>query len=156
MAFAVVAAATSAMAMALQQDAKASLSEQDLFFCKSTAAGIERTCSGGLSMKEGVTSFINAAAAISTRECLPYNPRAAGGVCSAKCNERDPLLGQGRFSAVQLFEAWDIQEHIRAHGAVTTRIDIMSDFRDYFKKNPKGIYMPGKDTLRVGNSPCFL
>ena len=52
------------------------------------------------------------------------------------------MLNDDTFRYQQLSEVWDIQRHIRDHGAIITRIDVYEDFEPFFKGNPKSVY-PG-------------
>jgi hypothetical protein len=159
-AFAVLAAAQSAIASALQTNATSRLSEQDFFFCKTRRYGEERRCNSMLSVADSMERFAELQREnhlLLTERCLPYNiptaatsslgqhPAAPSSLCSPNCEETDWALRKGQFSYVQLSTAWDVQEHIRAHGAVVTRLNIWSDFRSFFKANSKGVYPgPGK------------
>ena len=144
-AFSVIAAAESAAAAALKKDASASsISEQDFFFCKAGSSSQERSCGSGISMKDGMQSFVDRHTKgeyVVTRRCLPYNPNSDN-LCWQSCGDVDPVQKQGRFTFVQLSQAWDVQEHIRQFGAVVTRLDLYPDFKGFFIKNRKGIY-PG-------------
>eukprot|EP00877_Chromochloris_zofingiensis_P009169 jgi/Chrzof1/4505/Cz14g16010.t1 len=146
--FSVVAAAESAIASALKQDAtNIRLSEQDLQFCQSVTPGIERTCKAPWSINEAVEALVRSTQPgrgnkpVVAAKCLPYAANALPDqVCNKVCSDVDPSMGSGQFSARQLVYSWDVQQHIRQYGAVVTRIDIFDDFRDFFAKSPKGIY----------------
>uniref|UniRef100_A0A383WDA4 Peptidase C1A papain C-terminal domain-containing protein n=1 Tax=Tetradesmus obliquus TaxID=3088 RepID=A0A383WDA4_TETOB len=142
-AFALLAAAQSAMACALKQDASSSISEQDFFFCKSVSQGEERTCSSSWSMRQGIEALVAMSVAGKypvIEDCMPWNP--SNPTCSYDCQDVQGMLKQGSFSYVRLDSAWEMQEHIRNWGSVVTRLDVHSDFKPFFAKNPSGVY-PG-------------
>jgi hypothetical protein len=53
------------------------------------------------------------------------------------------LLSQGKFEYVPLKSVWEVQRHIRRHGAVLTRFDIYQAFRDFYKAggNARKVYI---------------
>lgn len=78
-----------------------------------------------------------------TEGCMPYQPSKES--CSPDCSDTDPDLKLGYFTYRQLTNIWEIQEWIRLHGSTLTRINIFSDLRPFFEKNPNAIYMrPGE------------
>ncbi|WIA37148.1 hypothetical protein OEZ86_014109 [Tetradesmus obliquus] len=142
-AFALLAAAQSAMACALKQDASSSISEQDFFFCKSVSQGEERTCSSSWSMRQGIEALVAISVAGKhpvIEDCMPWNP--SNPTCSYDCQDVEGMLKQGSFSYVRLDSAWEMQEHIRNWGSVVTRLDVHSDFKPFFAVKPAGVY-PG-------------
>ena len=109
--FAVLAAAASAVACGLLEDAtSSSLSEQDFFFCRATSLGEERNCASTWSLSAGVAALMRLT---STGElpvlerCMPYSPSSMGEVkCLYDCKSVDPTLKGGTFKFVQLDEPW--------------------------------------------------
>jgi hypothetical protein len=86
-AFAVLAAAQSAVAIALQEDARSSLSEQDFHFCK--AAEVLKTqpsCSTGMTMEDGLQvwldthkAFLQGRDQVATDDCVAASSKVAEG-----------------------------------------------------------------------------
>lgn len=77
--------------------------------------------------------------------CLPYTVApgkdAAASLCRYRCNKPAGVWAKGRYEVVSLSDSIPlIQFFIRRYGAVITRLNIFSDFRPFFKANPKGIY----------------
>jgi hypothetical protein len=77
--------------------------------------------------------------------CLPYTVApgkdAAASLCRYRCNKPAAVWTKGRYEVVSLSDSIPlIQFFIRRYGAVITRLNIFSDFRPFFKANPKGIY----------------
>ncbi|KAI8467901.1 MAG: hypothetical protein J3K34DRAFT_523368 [Monoraphidium minutum] len=141
--FTVLAAAQSAMASALKEDAGSALSEQDFFFCLSVEPGQERTCGTSWSIKAGMAAWVRLAREGRypvLKRCLPYTP--ANPTCDYRCKDTDPRLEQGSFTWLQLQNPWEVQDHIRKFGSVVTRFDVFDDMRPFFKKSPSGVY-PG-------------
>jgi hypothetical protein len=56
----------------------------------------------------------------------------------------------------QLSTPMDIQDHVRTHGAVMTRLDIYSDFRPFFQASPKGTYMGPDPNARLVENHAIL
>ena len=142
LAFAVTAAAESAMATALQQEAKGALSEHDFYFCKGISPG--RSCKEDFSLQDSVSRWIdlhNSKNYITTSDCLRYDPDKVP-LCRARpsCNPDIPAFAKGSFRAVTLRTIPSMQQHIRNHGSVVCPIDIYSDFRDFFAKSREGVY----------------
>jgi hypothetical protein len=103
-----------------------------------------RLCSSSWQVKDALQVLTKVNPSVLLEKCLPYNPvvGSSKGLCTGRCSERDIMLTDGKFQYQQLSEVWDIQRHIRDHGAVITRIDIYDDFEPFFKQSPKGVY-PG-------------
>jgi len=55
----------------------------------------------------------------------------------------DLELTKGRFWWENIASAEEVMQKIRTYGAVVTRFNIFSDFKDFFKRNPRGVYHPG-------------
>jgi hypothetical protein len=109
--FAVLAAAASAAACGLLEDAtSSSMSEQDFFFCRATALGEERNCASTWSLAAGVSALMRLTAAGELpvlERCMPYSPSAMGEVgCSYDCKSVDATIKGGAFKYVQLDEPW--------------------------------------------------
>lgn len=143
-AFTILAAAQSAIAVALKRDATGSISEMDFFFCKSLPRGEERQCTSSWNMRDGLRALvdmIDGKRYPTTDTCLPYDPTSPS--CSdADCDYIDPSLKQGEFSYISLETPWEIMEHIREWGSAITRLEIYDDFKPFFNTNPGGVY-PG-------------
>ena len=69
------------------------------------------------------------------------------GYCFQQCNMVDPELTKGRFLWQRIASAEEAMEKIRTYGAVVTRFNIFSDFKDFFKRHPRGVYYPGGPSL---------
>ncbi|KAI8475768.1 MAG: hypothetical protein J3K34DRAFT_456135 [Monoraphidium minutum] len=166
-AFAAAAAAQAAIAAVLRKNARdiEPLSTQDLMYC-----GIDAPtrCGDGWTLTEALRQLKDRA--VATEACLPYRPPAADakrappecaqdgctgdggdvmaallGQASSKQNQRrHQQAAQGVFSFQPLVEQWVMEAHIREHGAVVSRFDIMDDFKDFFAdpKNAKKVYTP--------------
>ena len=144
LAFAVTAAAESAMATALQQQARGALSEHDFYFCKGIRPGFQGSCEEAFSLQESVSRWIdlhNSKNYITTTECLPYDPDKEP-LCQSRpsCNPDFPEITKGSFRAVTLRTIPSMQQHIRNHGSIVCPINIYSDFRDVFAKSRDGVY----------------
>lgn len=125
------AAAEAALASALRLNASAvMLSVADLYFCSPSRP---RACRAGWTL-DGALDELRARPLLSDR-CLPYGPAAAaaapgGGGAAAcapgarRCGDAPAAAAGGRFGYVALREHWEVQQHIRRHGAVVTRFDI--------------------------------
>ena len=155
LAFAVTAAADSAMATALQQEAKGALSEHDYYFCKGIRPGFRGSCEEAFGLQESVSRWIdlhNSKNYITTTDCLPYDPDKEP-LCQARpsCNRNFQEFTQGSFQAVTLSNIPSIQQHIRNHGSVVCSIDIYSDFRDFFARSRDGVY---KEPGRFSRAAC--
>ena len=154
MAFTVLAAAESAMAMALHQSASGDLSEQDFYFCKGVRPGFQSSCDEAWGLLEGVDRWIqlhDRGQYITTTACLPYEPSGED-TCSARCNDVMPALKSGSFKGTPLHTLPRMQEHIRNHGSIICRIDIYSDFRPMFQSQRNGVYRgPGKQAQAAGS-----
>jgi hypothetical protein len=143
-AYVVLAAAQSAIACALGKDASSQLSEQDFFFCKTAAPGEERSCTSSWTIYEAVQALVRITAAGNTNypvveKCLP-NTYSAPNSCTARCSDTLPELLQGSFKYVKLGTAWEVQDWIRKHGSVITRLELYSDMKPFFAKHRTGVY----------------
>jgi len=142
LAFAVTAAAESAMATALQQEARGTLSEHDFYFCKGIRPGFQGSCEEAFTLQESVSRWIdlhNNKNYITTTDCLPYDPDKQP-LCQARpfCSRNFPEFSKGSFRALTLRTIPSMQEHIRNHGSVVCPINIYSDFRDFFCQITRG------------------
>ena len=152
LAFAVTAAAESAMATALQQEAKGTLSEHDFYFCKGISPGFQGSCEEAFSLQDSVSRWIDLHTSknyITTSDCLRYDPDKVP-LCRPRqlCNPDIPAFTKGSFRSVTLRTIPSMQQHIRNHGSVVCPIDIYSDFRDFFARSREGVYKgPGGFTL---------
>ena len=148
MAFAVLAAAESAMAVALQQSASGALSEQDFYFCKGARPGFQSSCDEAWTLVGGVENFIklhDSKQYITTTKCMSYNPFRSD-VCSAGCTEVLPALKSGSFKGTTLNSLARMQDYIRRYGSIVCRIDIYSDLRSFFQSHRAGVYRgPGTE-----------
>lgn len=126
-AFAVAAAAETAIASALQVDVQlCSISVQALHFCPPGRPG--RSCSSGWNLAGALEQLQQQAQNIPTASCLPYQPDVgqeltAAQLCTNKCSSTSWRAGQG-FSSLQITSYWEAQMHIRRFGAVVSRFDV--------------------------------
>ena len=165
-AFTVLAAAQSAVASALRQDAESSLSEEDFHFCKTTKIlQLEPSCSMGITMENGLqvwlethTAFLQGRDQVATDECVASSPAkyfkgsaagpasfsaAAFGLapCSYTCRDTLKSLSDGTFTRKPLSGFTEVQEHIRAHGGVGTGMQVnLADLRAFYSKSKTGVY----------------
>jgi hypothetical protein len=141
-AYVVLAAAQSAMACALGENASSQLSEHDFFFCKTVAPGEERSCTSSWTVYEAVQALVrttNSRIYPVTERCMP-NTYTTTRSCAAGCQDTLPALSKGTFRYVKLGTGWEVQEWIRKHGSVITRLDVYSDMKPFFAKNRSGVY----------------
>jgi hypothetical protein len=127
-AFAVAAAAETAMAAALQVNVQqCSISAQALYFCPSGKPA--RSCSAGWNLAGALEQLQQQGQSIPTTACLPYRPDyrqelTGAQLCAGRCREPSQHAGGGQFSASQITSMWEAQLHIRRHGAVVSRFDV--------------------------------
>jgi hypothetical protein len=133
-AFAVAAAAETAMASALQVDVQqCSISVQALYSCPPGRPG--RSCTSGWSLAAAVEELEKQGQSIPTATCLPYRPDfrddvAATQLCSGKCRNANQHASRGRFTSVKISSMWEAQRHIRRFGAVVSRFDVSCLYKD--------------------------
>jgi hypothetical protein len=147
-AFAVLAAAQTAAAVALRQSFSSSLSEQDFFMCRTADQLLERGCSSGWGLREGMLAF----AQLQRDKQLPvveacriYEP-LSGSPCSRTCTTTLPQLLQGAYRVKPLGSIVEMQRHIRQQGSIVCRMQLYSDIRPFFAANRGGVYTgPGED-----------
>lgn len=78
-----------------------------------------------------------------TEGCMPYEPDNPQ--CKPDCDSTDPDLKLGQFRYSQLNNIVDVQNWIRTWGSVVTGIQIMTDLREFFEKQPNAVYTkPGE------------
>jgi hypothetical protein len=108
------------------------------------ASGLIRTCGSGMSMREGVTNWLNIHKAKQLpvlESCMPYTPTSPS--CSKyKCRTSVPELQMGGFLATPLSSTWEMQRHIRQYGSIVCRINLYTDLKPFFVDKPTGVY-PG-------------
>ncbi|KAF6246276.1 hypothetical protein COO60DRAFT_1210639 [Scenedesmus sp. NREL 46B-D3] len=127
-AFAVAAAAETAMAAALQVDVQqCSISVQALFFCAPNEP--TRSCEAGWNLPAALQQLQQRGPNLPTAACLPYKPDLFGfstvdALCRGSCNSPSPHAGRGKFSSQQITSLWKAQWHIWQHGAVVARFDV--------------------------------
>jgi hypothetical protein len=127
-AFAVAAAAETAMACALQVDVQqCSISVQALYFCPPGSPG--RSCSAGWNLPAALELLQQQSRSIPTAACLPYRPDfrrelTATQLCSSRCSTVSQHASKGQFTSSQITSMWEAQLHIRQYGAVVTRFDV--------------------------------
>ncbi|KAI8466988.1 MAG: hypothetical protein J3K34DRAFT_524140 [Monoraphidium minutum] len=150
-AFAVVAAAEAALASAAAVNASdIMMSPADLYFCSPARP---RPCRAGWTL-DGALDELQARPLLADR-CMPYAPAAAAAAAAAatpaalaacgaarRCNEAPAGVADGRFVYAPLQEHWEVQQHIRRHGAVVTRFDVYPDFIKFFADpgNARAVY----------------
>jgi hypothetical protein len=143
-AFAVLAAAQTAAAVALRQGFSSStLSEQDFYMCRTADQILERGCSSGWSLKEGMYAFVQ----LQRRQQLPvveacrrYAPLSPSRCGPAACTTTLPQLLQGGYKIYLLGSIWEMQRHIRQHGSIVCGMQLYSDTKSFFAANPRGVY----------------
>jgi hypothetical protein len=127
-AFAVAAAAETAMASALQVDVQqCSISVQSIYFCPPGSPG--RSCSAGWNLLGALELLQQQSQTIPTAACLPYRPDfrrelTAAQLCSSRCSSVSQHASKGQFSSTQITSMWEAQLHIRQYGAVVSRFDV--------------------------------
>lgn len=154
-AFAVLAAAQTAAAVALNTSLPAaSLSEHDFYFCTPRGTVIPRSCASGMAFWSALELFLRESRmpeSIAAEECVPYQPDRGADACERKCQGTAAQLWRGTWQAVQLGTVADMQRHILAHGSIICRMPLYSDTRPFYMANQSGIYSgPGEwlDTCR--------
>ncbi|KAF6264602.1 hypothetical protein COO60DRAFT_1698194 [Scenedesmus sp. NREL 46B-D3] len=145
-AFAVAAAAETAMAAALQVEVQhCSISVQALFFCAPNEP--TRSCEAGWSLREALQQLQQRGQNLPTASCLPYNPDYLGELsadvlCRGRCNNPSTHAGRGKFSSQQITSMWKAQRHIRQYGSVVSRFDVYSDSFFADRRNAQAVYRP--------------
>jgi hypothetical protein len=159
-AFAVLAAAQTAAAVGLRQSfGNATLSEMDYFMCR-TPDEIERSCTTGWSLKEGMRAFrqLHRTKQLPVLEaCRRYAPLSDRPCRSTTltCTTTLPQLLQGEYTVKQLGSIWEMQRHIRQHGSIVCSMQLYSDVKPFFAANRSGVYRqpggcPGSVAQEVG------
>jgi hypothetical protein len=128
-----------------------SLSEQDYYLCRTAEQDMVRECSSGWTLKDGMLAFARLQRSGQlpvVEQCRPYAPRStAGGLgpCARTCSTTLQELLQGRYLVKQLGSIVDMQRHIRQQGSIVCRMQLYSDIRPFFAKNPGAVYRgPGE------------
>jgi hypothetical protein len=129
-AFAVAAAAETAMASALQVDVQqCSISVQALYFCPPGSPG--RSCSAGWNLLAALELLQQQSQSLPTAGCLPYRPDfrrelSADELCASRCSSSSVSqhASKGQFSSTQITSMWEAQMHIRQYGAIVSRFDV--------------------------------
>jgi hypothetical protein len=142
-AFAVLAAAQTAAAVALRQGFNGStLSEQDFYVCRTADPFQVRGCSSGWSLREGMLAFakLQGSGQLPVVEsCRRYEPLSAA-PCSRTCTTTLPQLLLGVYRYQQLGSIVEMQRHIRQHGSIVCRMQLYSDIKPFFRASPGGVY----------------
>ncbi|KAI8475767.1 MAG: hypothetical protein J3K34DRAFT_456134 [Monoraphidium minutum] len=159
-AFAVAAAAQAAVAAALGLNASMvePLSVQDLMYCGS---GAPTSCRAGWTLLDVLKQLKERR--VAPDACLPYKapspqaarppsecaaagcaPGARAGAKGRAVARQHEVASLGTFTFQSLTAEPAIAAHIREHGAVVSRFDLMDDFEAFFKdpKNAKKVYTP--------------
>jgi hypothetical protein len=143
-AFAVLAAAQTAAAVALRESfGDTTLSEQDFFMCRTADQYQERGCSSGWSLREGMLAFakLQGIAQLPVVEaCRRYEPRSAAPCGPATCTTTLPGLLLGQYTFTPLGSIVEMQRHIRQHGSIVCRMQLFSDIRPFFAANRSAVY----------------
>jgi hypothetical protein len=127
-AFAVAAAAETAVASVLQVDVReCSISVQALYACPPGRP--TRSCSAGWNLPDALAQLQQRGQTLPTTACLPYTPdfreqMTAGQLCTGKCSTPNQHASKGQFSSNLITSSWKAQEHIRRYGAVVSRFDV--------------------------------
>jgi hypothetical protein len=148
-AFAVLAAAQTAAAVALNTSLQAdSLSEHEFFFCLSRESDFIKDCRSTMFLKDGVQALLKeqrTRESIALEECVPYQPVRGVDACQRRCTRTAAQLWRGTWKAKQLASIADMQRHILFHGSIICRLPLYSDIRPFYKANSSGIYRgPGE------------
>jgi hypothetical protein len=156
-AFAVLAAAQTAAAVALRQGFNgSSLSEQDFYFCRTAEQDVVRECSSGWALRDGMLAFtrIQRTGQLPVTEaCLPYNPSSTAGdsvPCARACTTTLQQLLLGDFKVKPLGSIVAMQRHIRQQGSIVCRMQLYSDIRPFFAANASAVYN-GPGELRAAS-----
>jgi hypothetical protein len=161
-AFAVLAAAEVAAARGTGADvgkAVGHLSASDLAFC--SPPGL-RGCMSSAPLSSVLAALQKRGASLRLDHCLPFRgDAAAAGRCNATCGTTGPGTGPGAWSVKPLRDAWDVQRHIREHGAVVTRLDLHDDLAPFFanasaRGDADAVYAPGPGAALVGHHAVAL
>jgi hypothetical protein len=147
-AFAVLAAAQTAAAVALRQGFNGvSLSEQDYYMCRTPERFVVRDCGAGWGLKEGMLAFatLHSSGQLPVVEaCRPYQPFSTT-PCSRTCNATLQQMLHGDFAIKLLGSIVEMQRHIRQQGSIVCRMQLYSDIKPFFAANPGAVYKgPGE------------
>jgi hypothetical protein len=147
-AFAVLAAAQTAAAVALRQSLNStSLSEQDYYICRTPERFLVRDCGAGWGLKEGMLAFATLQSSGQlpvTDTCRPYAPLSSM-PCSRTCTTTLQQLLDGEFAVKSLGSIVEMQRHIRQQGSIVCRMQLYSDIKPFFAANPRAVYQrPGE------------
>jgi hypothetical protein len=147
-AFAVLGAAQTAAAVALRQSFSSStLSEQDFYMCRTADRYLERGCTSGWGLREGMLAFAKLQDSKQlpvVEACRRYEPFSST-PCSRTCTTTLPQLYEGVFRFKALGNIVDMQRHIRQQGSIVCRMQLYSDIKPFFAANPGGVYKgPGQ------------
>lgn len=159
-AFAVIAAAQSAVARALKTDVSGvQLSVQDLFFCSNDDPG---SC-------EKPWTFPSALKQLKKRSllqsnCMPYSPPQQPGLvfqrqlCEATCHSINALASQGQFDIAPVNDAWEAVGHILTYGGVLSKFYIYDDLKPFFNdtENIEKVYLPGRGAKRLETHAIYV
>jgi hypothetical protein len=127
-AFAVAAAAETAMASVLQVDVRqCSISIQALYYCPPGRPA--RSCSAAWHLPEALKQLQQRSQTLPTTACLPYTPDFRGQMtarqlCTGSCSTPSQHASKGQFSSKHINSMWEAQQHIRQHGRVVSRFDV--------------------------------
>jgi hypothetical protein len=154
-AFAVLAAAQTAAAVALRQNfTGVTMSEQDFYMCRTADKFQERGCSSGWSLREGMRAFAQLQDSKQlpvVEACRRYEPRSSA-PCTLTCTTTLPQLYEGMFKFKLLGSIVEMQHHIRQQGSIVCRMQLYSGIKSFFAANPGAVYKgPG---VWLGSSRC--
>jgi C1A family cysteine protease len=154
--FAVEAAASAAVATALQIDGtKVQLSVQDLQFCSrsGSSATPARTCRSSWQYVAALNRLTQTPQPVA-QSCLPYT--AANDVkfsqlcnyCSLSVTKQvNEYAAAGSFISEPIADLVEVQKSIRTYGGVLTAINVdITHMRMFFSSQPKGIYAGNQTT----------
>jgi hypothetical protein len=167
-AFAVVTAAEAAVARASGKDAVGAvgpLSAQALAFCSPPG---QRGCGSTWSLAAALAA-LKASPRLLLDRCLPFTgadvatPAASRAACAPaarRCEDASPVAVAGAWDYRPLQQLWEVQAWIREHGAVVTRMDLMSDFQPFFAAGAGAgggeVYEPGPGAKALGAHAVLL
>ena len=120
----------------------------DLRNCGSTFEGV-------------IKALINDTSSLVSERCLPWKPPTYGPAqerdCRMACSDRPLYIDQGSFRSFRLDSGiLAIQRHIREWGSVMTQLELLSDFRAFFHRQPNGVYKVSKGVELVLNHAVVL
>jgi hypothetical protein len=129
--------------VALRQSFSSStLSEQDFYMCRTADQLLERGCSSGWGLREGMLAFAQLQRDKQlpvVESCRSYEP-LSDSPCSRACTTTLPQLLEGQYRVKPLGSIVEMQRHIRQHGSIVCRMQLYSDIKPFFATYRGGVY----------------